>query len=221
MERYCDLNEISDGRLYDSEDFVKADSNGCEGCSTCCRIVGESILLDPYDIYEMTTHLGVTVHQLLVDKLELHVIDGLIMPNIKTDHAKGGCGFLNEEGRCSIHSFRPGFCRMFPLGRCYENNNFRYIIQIHECPHQHKKEVRVREWLGIPDLKRYEQYICDWHYLILDLQHAIKAGLEDVLIKQINMYLLQNFYLNSYNHNEDFYLQFYKRYTKAKQEIIL
>ena len=143
MERYCELNEISDGKLYTSEDLVKVGSNGCQGCSVCCKTVGESILLDPFDIYEMTSHLGVSVQELLAAKLELHVVDGLILPNIKTENSEGGCGFLDEDGRCNIHSFRPGFCRMFPLGRYYEKNSFHYIIQVHECPYKEKKEVRV------------------------------------------------------------------------------
>ena len=25
------------------------------------------------------------------------------------------CTFLDENGRCSIHPFRPGICRLFPL----------------------------------------------------------------------------------------------------------
>ena len=36
--------------------------------------------------------------------------------------------FLNEQGRCSIHDSRPGFCRLFPLGRFYENGGFREIV---------------------------------------------------------------------------------------------
>ena len=40
------------------------------------------------------------------------------------DYARVGTGsftkpFLDENGRCSIYAFRPGFCRLFPLGRYY------------------------------------------------------------------------------------------------------
>ena len=47
------------------------------------------------------------------------------------NNEKEACYFLNEEGRCSIHSFRPGICRLFPLGRFYEEEGFRYFLQIH------------------------------------------------------------------------------------------
>ncbi len=219
MERYCDLNEISDGKLYKAEDWVKAGSNGCKGCSKCCQIVGESIVLDPFDVYELTSHMGVTIQELLAKKLELHVVDGLIMPNIKMENKKGGCGFLSAEGRCTIHSFRPGFCRMFPFGRYYENDSFHYILQVDQCPYPDKTKVQIGQWIGIPELKTYEQYICDWHYFLLSLQKKIKAGVEDALLKQMNMYILQLFYFLPYDANIDFYSQFYSRLSKAKKEM--
>ena len=36
MERNIDMKEVSDGKLYTSNDMVKADCGGCEGCSACC-----------------------------------------------------------------------------------------------------------------------------------------------------------------------------------------
>ena len=53
MERMIDLKEISDGRSYTAEDMVKADCQDCKGCSACCRGMGSSIILDPYDIYQL------------------------------------------------------------------------------------------------------------------------------------------------------------------------
>ena len=46
MLRNVDLSEISDGKLYDANDMVKADCKGCEGCSACCRGMGKSIVLE-------------------------------------------------------------------------------------------------------------------------------------------------------------------------------
>ena len=53
MKRNIDLNEISDGRLYSSGDMVKADCHDCAGCSACCRGMGDSIKLDPMDIWRL------------------------------------------------------------------------------------------------------------------------------------------------------------------------
>ena len=123
MEREIDLKEISDGRLYSSSDMVKADCGDCKGCSACCQGMGSSILLDPYDIYRLSTGTGLTFEDLLKGRIELNMSDGLILPNLKMAGEKEACSFLNEEGRCSVHPFRPGFCRLFPLGRLYENKS--------------------------------------------------------------------------------------------------
>lgn len=36
MRREVTLEEISDGRLYDANDMVKADCQDCKGCHDCC-----------------------------------------------------------------------------------------------------------------------------------------------------------------------------------------
>ena len=43
MLRNIDLKEISDGRLYDANDMVKAGSDDCSGCWDCCQGMGDSI----------------------------------------------------------------------------------------------------------------------------------------------------------------------------------
>ena len=106
MKRNVRMEDISDGKLYTANDLVKADCGDCEGCSACCRGMGSSIVLDPLDIYRLTTGLGVRFEQLLSDKIELNVVDGIILPNLKMGGEKECCAFLNEEGRCSIHGIR-------------------------------------------------------------------------------------------------------------------
>ena len=116
MKRNVDMNEISDGKLYELNDLVKADCNDCKGCYACCQGMGQSIQLDPLDIYHLTTGLHTTFEQLLGSAIELNVVDGVILPNLKMSEEKDACVFLNEEGRCGVHAFRPGICRLFPLG---------------------------------------------------------------------------------------------------------
>ena len=129
MKRYVSLEEISDGHLYTSEDLVKAGCGDCKGCSNCCRSMADTIILDPLDAFRLTKGLSCTFETLLAGRLELGVVDGIILPHMKMSGAPACCSFLNEEGRCTIHSIRPGFCRLFPLGRYYENRSFRYFLQ--------------------------------------------------------------------------------------------
>lgn len=215
MEREIDMKEVSDGRLYGLRDMVKADCGGCQGCSDCCESMGSTIILDPYDIFRLTTGLGVTFEQLLEDKLELNVVEGLILPNMKTNGESERCGFLNQEGRCSIHALRPGFCRIFPLGRYYENRSFQYFLQIHECKKEPKTKVKVQKWIDTPDIKRNEKFIIDWHYFLKEWTNRLSEA-EDSYRKTVCLYLLKTFYQKPYEVEKDFYVQFYERLEEAR-----
>lgn len=218
MKRNVKMEEISDGKLYTANDLVKADCGDCEGCSACCRGMGSSIVLDPFDVYRLTEGLGVRFEQLLVEKIELNVVDGIILPNLKMGGAKECCAFLNEEGRCSIHGIRPGICRLFPLGRFYENGSFQYFLQIHECKKENRTKVKVKKWIDTPDLKSYEAFVSQWHYFLLDIEEKF-LKIEEEKIKSVNMFLIQSFYLEPYNKEEDFYSQFTKRLEKVKKTL--
>ena len=137
--------------------------NGCAGCSACCQGMGDSVKLDPLDIYRLCKHLNCSFEELMQDRIELNVVDGVILPNLKMAEPGEKCTFLNEEGRCRIHSARPGICRLFPLGRFYEEGGFRYFLQIHECPKENKTKVKVKHWIDTPDIKENEKYILAWH----------------------------------------------------------
>ena len=146
MRREVTLEEISDGRLYEANDMVKADCQDCKGCFDCCTGMGDSVVLDPLDVWRLSQGLHLSVDQLLAGKIELGVTDGNILPHLRMTGAEERCVFLNGNGRCSIHSFRPGFCRLFPLGRYYEDGGFKYILQIHECKKTSRSKIKVRKW---------------------------------------------------------------------------
>lgn len=219
MKRNIDINEISDGNLYGPNDMVKADCGDCKGCSDCCRGMGESIVLDPYDVWRLTTGLHLTFEELLADKVELNVFDGMILPNLKMSEQTDACAFLNGEGRCSVHAIRPGICRLFPLGRYYENGGFQYFLQIYECKNHNRTKVKVKKWIDIPDLKENTEYILKWHDFVNDVQEKLMQVADETLFKKINMFLLQQFFIERYVENMDFYEQFYSRLTKAKTVI--
>lgn len=219
MKRNIDMNEISDGKLYDINDMVKADCNDCKGCSACCQGMGQSILLDPLDIYNLTVGLNTTFEQLLAEAIELNVVDGVILPNLRMGGTSDSCHFLDDEGRCSIHEFRPGICRLFPLGRLYENQDFKYFLQIHECKTPNKTKVKVKKWIDTPNLQENKKYIIDWHYYIDDVQDKLTHITDDELIKKIDLFILQHFFMEPYHQMEDFYEQFNLRLEKAKKVI--
>ncbi|MDD2981693.1 MAG: YkgJ family cysteine cluster protein [Hespellia sp.] len=215
MERDVKLEEISDGRLYTANDLVKADCGDCAGCSACCRGMGESIVLDPLDICRMTEGMGVSFEELLQKEIQLHVVDGVILPNLKMEDS---CSFLSEEGRCNIHSFRPGICRLFPLGRFYEDGSFQYFLQVHECRKDNRTKVKVKKWIDTPNLKQYEAYICDWHFFLKDMQKVAESAEAD-MAKAVSLYVLQNFYVKPFGETH-FYEEFQRRLETAQKQFL-
>lgn len=221
MKRNIDINEVSDGRLYTSNDMVKMGCDDCSGCSDCCTGMGNSIILDPYDIYQLTKNLhrsfdelmsyGISEENATEGVIGLDVVDGLILPHLNMTGTRECCSFLNEKGRCGIHSFRPGFCRLFPLGRIYENGTFRYFHQIYECRKTQRTKVKINKWLGIPSLKKYEQFVLDWHDLLDRVGTEVRESEEENVVKQTGLSLLYVFYRKPYDFERDFYEQFYEK----------
>lgn len=214
MKREVDINKISDGKRYSASDMVKIGCNDCEGCSSCCEDMAHLIILDPYDIYRMLSLLTDDSFETLVDRyIEFTVDEGVILPSLKMNPDTLKCSFLSETGRCSIHNVRPGICRLFPLGRIYEDGSFNYFNQVNECSYPQKTKVKIKKWLGTDELPRYEKYISDWHYFIKDIQKYLETASSEET-SQINSFLLKFFYSNSYG--DDFYKDFYERIAKIK-----
>ncbi|MDE6759238.1 MAG: YkgJ family cysteine cluster protein [Lachnospiraceae bacterium] len=220
MKRNIDISEVSDGKRYGIHDMVRAGCDDCRGCSACCRGMGNSIILDPYDVYRLTTGLNCRFEDLLTDKLDLNVVDGIILPNLKMSGEDFSCVFLNTEGRCSIHTLRPGICRIFPLGRIYENGSFQYFLQVHECKKPNRTKVKVKKWIDTPDIVKNENFINQWHYFLKEISEKLPA-LSEERVKQINMYILNVFFITLYEGKRDFYEQFGERMQSAQRELLL
>lgn len=210
------LLQISDGKLYDRNDMVKVGCHDCKGCSSCCRDMGQSILLDPYDVWQLTKNLNKSMEELLVSSIELHMEEGLILPNLRMVPISAavdeeGCSFLDENGRCRIHSFRPGICRLFPLGRNYEENRMQYFLLKGACPVPNKSKVKLEKWLGIPNLKVYQEYLIDWHNFTKQIRMQVMGKLSDETeAKNITMRFLQLFYFTPYI-EDDFFMEIRNR----------
>ena len=216
MRREGTLSDISDGRLYGKNDMVKADCQGCVNCSECCRGMGDTIVLDPLDVFRLAQGLDLPAADLFRRFLELGDCDGNLLPYMKMKDADESCVFLDGDGRCTIHAFRPGFCRMFPLGRFYEDQGFHYILQIHECVKKNRAKIKVKKWLDTPDLDRYESFVNDWHYFLLDVRQVLAGSGDADLIRNLSLYVVNRFYLKPYKEERDFYEQFYERLSEGK-----
>lgn len=211
-----DLNEISDGRIYASNDMARVACQDCAGCHACCEQMGGSIVLDPLDVWRLCAATGKSFEELLQKEIELHVVEGLILPNLAMVGEKEQCAFLNEAGRCSIHANRPGLCRVFPLGRIYEEGEIRYFLQLNACRKPERTKMKISRWLDTPELKKNEQFLLAWHRLRKEMQERLAKEESEETVKTINMFLLNHFFATPYDIQKDFYGQFEARMEQAK-----
>ena len=197
--------------IYSGNDMARLGCNECKGCSSCCRGMGQSIILDPYDIFMLQKVTGQTFAQLMQEKIELHVEDGLILPSVKMQEESDACGFLNRDGRCSIHAYRPGLCRLFPLGRNYDERGLNYFLLEDACQVQNRTKIKIKKWLEIEALSKYEDFLIAWHNLRKEVQVRIVERRSDSYTQKINVKLLEVFYQKPYDVEKDFYSQFEER----------
>ena len=206
MKRDGDLSKLTDGKLYRSSDMARLGCNDCEGCSACCKGMGNSVVLDPYDVWRLARGLGVTFSEMVGKQVMLSVVDGLILPSLNMENQTGVCLFLDGEGRCSIHAFRPGICRLFPLGRYYHDGGFSYVLMTGECKKENRSKIKIDKWLGEPNLKAYEKFILQWKEILEKTRKLLGETTDLEQQKQISMSLLQKYYLTPYG--EKFFVEF-------------
>lgn len=222
VERQMNLEIETDGKKYALNDMVRVGCNDCAGCHKCCTGMGNSIVLDPLDFFRLCKNVPGGMNEVLSTFTELNVFDGIILPNIKMN-GKDACAFLNEEGRCSIHPFRPGICRIFPLGRLYEEGKFSYILQVNECPHPDKTKVKVGKWIDSAQVITNQNFINDWHYMLKNVSQKILEANEEAFTKRVDMAILNTFFISPYlaENEADFYAEFGARMAKFKEEMEL
>ena len=198
-------------REFDHNELVKIECHDCAGCHACCQDMGQSVALTPWDVYMLCDNMGMSFEELLGGCIEIHLEEGIVTPNLtmvtKSESAIPACGFLNEQHRCSIHAFRPGICRLFPLGRNYYEDKVTYFVLEDACPAEGKSKIKISKWLGIEQIKSYERFLVAWHNYLKECRARMMEAPE--LAKDINMDILTRFYNTPYE--GDFYEEVFSR----------
>lgn len=122
----------------------------------------------------------------------------MILPHLKMREETESCAFLGTDGRCTIHAYRPGICRLFPLGRQFDDKKTSYFIVPNGCVKGGLSKVRIDRWIGIEDLPRYEEYKAEWRSLLRTLQARIAAEPSAEVQRNVNLYFLRTFYMTPY-----------------------
>ena len=210
-------------RLYGAQDMARISSSACAGCGACCRGMGDTIVLDPYDVWQLEAGIGKTFKELMGAGTDLHVEEGVILPHLMMREDTRSCFFLGEDGRCRIHAHRPGICRLFPLGRQFDEEKTSYFIVPEGCVKGGLSKVRIDRWIGISDLPVYERYKAHWHSLVRTLEARIAAEQSEEVRRNINLYFLQMFFMTPYSEaltSGDFYREAEERMNKFTDAVL-
>lgn len=98
-------------------------SCGIDGCPANCCTHGPPIIVNPYELALICAAAGMSYEDLL-DIVETDRADGFPLVMLPRDPA---CHFWTGKG-CSIYAARPLACRLFPLGRVFENGRSHIVL---------------------------------------------------------------------------------------------
>ncbi len=175
--------------------------------------------LNPFDLYQITTFLELPYERLLDTKIELHIEEKLTLPNLKMVGASEGCGFLDENERCVIHNHRPSVCRMFPLGRYYDQGSFKYIYKPGECIMPDPSKIKVKKWINIANYEENKAFILNWYKFIKALKWRAKFIHDKKELAEVNTYVINHFFNIQWEEGQDFYKEMGARIIIAKDKL--
>ena len=64
------------------------------------------------------------------------------------------------------------------------------------------------KWIDTPDQRQNREFVTAWHYLLNEAERILIQEQDDQRKKEINMTLLQMFYVTAYDETTDFYKKF-------------
>jgi Fe-S-cluster containining protein len=118
----------ADARVLAGSDLLQL-SCGAEGCNATCCKAAAPIVLNPYEIARICAESGMSYEDLL-DIVDTDRANGFPLVMLPRDPA---CYFWTEQG-CRIYSARPLACRLFPLGRVFDNGQSHIVLpDVNRC----------------------------------------------------------------------------------------
>ena len=90
-----------------------------------------------------------------------------------------------------------------------------YFLLEDACGNHQRSKVRVSKWIGIEPAAVYHDFVKEWHDFRREMVGLLAEAQEETA-KQLNLYLLQTFYLNPYDLMQDFYGQFAQRVERIR-----
>jgi len=166
----------------------------------CCKRI--NILLTPYDILRLKSHLGLTSNEFLAQYTVPYEMDAHGIPGVKIKTADDNpvCPFLRDEG-CNVYENRPTVCRYYAVGlmamrkeKSSTDENAYFLVKEDHClGHEEARTISVRDYRVEQRVEQYDEINREWRQVILK---KLSSG---PTIGKPSPRSLQFFFLGSYN----------------------
>ena len=85
-------------KLLHLQDMARIGCNDCKGCHACCREMGDSVVLTPYDVHMLSLKLEKPVDGMFEEWIQLILVDGLMQPSMAMNGPDERCHALDSQG---------------------------------------------------------------------------------------------------------------------------
>ncbi len=157
---------------------------GANGCSsTCCKATAP-IILNPYEIARICKAAGLSYEDLL-DVLDTDRANGFPLVMLPRDPA---CHFWTATG-CMIYEARPLACRLFPLGRVFEDGRSHIVLpEVNRCSGLVSAPSRtVAAYLQEQDTALFIEMADRWIEFVSDIE---RLPLQDTPVTSVAFHML-------------------------------
>lgn len=227
----------------------------CNACGACCtNSTIESIVFRAYDVFNLSIALNIKPSEVLRNygNAYLGPTSGLPIIQLKsvaletpesmmnlllTGKPTTVCPFLKNK-RCSVHTHKPGSCRLYPLGRMVQTSNDDssqdgkletiYFLQKNTSCGDKGETHTIEEWLNGAS-KTENIFIEDSDFLsyiskIINLKKIldfVNSNPNSILRDEISSFydVFTYYYYTNYNSNDSFESQFKENISKIKDLI--
>ena len=82
-----------------------------------------------------------------------------------------------------------------------------------------RTKVKIEKWIDIPEIKKYEKYIQQYHGLCREIQKQLSDLADEKSEKEWNMLFLTLFFQKKYSGTMEFYQEFQERFQQFTEII--
>lgn len=159
-------------------------SCGINGCSSNCCAKSAPIILNPYELALICRASGMSYEDLL-DFVDTDRAKGFPLVMLPRDPA---CHFWTGKG-CRIYNARPLACRLFPLGRVFDNGRSHLVLpKLNVCRGLTSSSTKsVLDYLRDQDTALFIEMADQWIAFVSEIE---KFPLPDAPVTSVAFHML-------------------------------